>query len=351
VELNRRLAEVLGEFARTMLTDFPIQSILDLLVRRVVDVLPVEAAGATLISPGTRPQYVAASDDAAFRYEQLQSTLGEGPCVAAFESGGAVAVPDLRKDHRFPSFAQRALEDGLGGVFTFPLRHGNQQLGALDLYRRTPGPLTERVNAAAQLLADVAAAYLSNAHVRDELREGSERARQNALHDALTGLPNRILLIERLAHAILRCRRSKKMVGVLFVDLDRFDALNDREGRFAGDRLLIAIAGRIGGILRPGDTLARLTGDEFVVVCEELEDVAEATLVAARITKALTHPFAIEGVDLQIGASIGIAFANRADQIAEDVLRNADIAMYQAKRAGGGYRGVIDLRPHAVAIA
>ena len=139
---EQQLSDVLSEFARTMVTDFPIQAILDHLVERIVDVLPITAAGVTLISPGTDPRYVAASDESAMRFEELQTELGEGPCLAAYRTGEAVAVADLRDESRFPKFVPRALEAGLVAVFTFPLRNGDDQLGALDLYRRPPGRWT-----------------------------------------------------------------------------------------------------------------------------------------------------------------------------------------------------------------
>ena len=174
---EEQLSDVLSEFARTMVTDFPIQSILDHLVVRIVEVLPITAAGVTLISAGSEPRYVAASDDSALRFEELQTELGEGPCLTAYQTGEAVAVPDLREDDRFPSFAPRALAEGLVAVFTFPLRQGDHQLGALDLYRKTPGGLDAEAMAAAQTLADVAAAYLINAQARADMRDSSDRYR------------------------------------------------------------------------------------------------------------------------------------------------------------------------------
>ena len=138
---EEQLSGVLSEFARTMVTEFPIQAILDRLVQRIVGVLPITAAGVTLISADAHPHYVAASNESALRYEKLQTEVGEGPCLAAYHQGEAVAVPDLNHDTRFPRFAPRALEAGLVAVFTFPLRHGDHQLGALDLYRDVAGAL------------------------------------------------------------------------------------------------------------------------------------------------------------------------------------------------------------------
>jgi GAF domain-containing protein len=162
---------------------------LDHLVKRIVDILPVTAAGVTLITPELEPQYLASSDPSALRYEQLQTELGEGPCLAAYRSDEAISVPDLNLEDRFPSFASQALEAGLTAVFTFPLRHQEIKLGALDLYRDSAGPLSPEVMSAAQTLADVAAAYLINARARSDLQDSSDQSREAALHDPLTGLP------------------------------------------------------------------------------------------------------------------------------------------------------------------
>jgi len=111
------LSAVLSEFARTMATDFPIQKILDHLVERIVEILPITSAGVTLISDTYAPRYIAASDDAALRYEQLQSAFGEGPCIAAYTTGQPVEVPDLTTDNRFPRFAAAGLDAGLDAAW------------------------------------------------------------------------------------------------------------------------------------------------------------------------------------------------------------------------------------------
>lgn len=342
------LSAVLSEFARTLITDFPIQGILDRLVERIVDVLPITAAGVTLISAGADPHYIAASNDSALLFEQLQSELGEGPCVLAYQEGEAVSVIDVRTEPRFPAFVPRALSAGLGAVFTFPLRSGDSRLGALDLYRDQPGPLTPDSMVAAQTLADVAAAYLLNAQIRADLLASSARARDSSLHDALTGLPNRALLLERLQHSFRRSRRTANISAVLFADLDDFKAVNDQHGHRTGDDLLVAVARRLEAFLRPGDTLARLSGDEFVILCEDLSTESEVDAIASRLGAALGAPFLLSCGAVSVTASIGIAFAAQAhldlrlgsdagfgDNRAERILDEADKAMYEAKRSGG----------------
>ena len=337
MDREQDLSDVLVELARTLGTDFSIQTILDQLVVRIVDVLPISGAGVTLIDPSLDPHYVAASDPAALRFEELQSELGEGPCLEAYASGRAVAVPDLGTDPRFSRFAPRAVDEGLASVFAFPLRWNDRPLGALDLYRDELGTLDRYEMGAAQTLADVTTAYLLNAKARADLLDSTEKFRASSLHDELTGLPNRLLLRQRLDHAALRARRSRKLVAVLFIDLDRFKEVNDRFGHHVGDDLLVALAARLTHLLRPGDTLARLSGDEFVILCDDLDLEEQAGVVANRIRTALEAPFSLGGADVQVTASVGIAFSGRGEDVPEEVLQRADAAMYEVKRQGGAH--------------
>lgn len=338
------LSGVLTEFAQTMVTDFPIQGILDHLTRRIVEVMPVTAAGVTLITPGLQPRYIAASDRSALRFEKLQTQVGEGPCLAAYQTGEPVSVPDLRSETRFPEFAPRALTVGLAAVFTFPLRHGAMRLGALDLYRDAPGPLSASSMVAAQTLADVAAAYLINAQGRSDLLDSSAQSRDAALHDPLTGLPNRVLMLEMLEHAFRGSRRSRSTSAVLFVDLDRFKEVNDTYGHQIGDQLLVAVGERVSGMLRPGDSVGRLSGDEFLILCEGLDDPAQADPIAVRLHQELSRPFVLSGVTVNVTASIGIAVAGHDVNGAEELLRDADFAMYRDKRGRAASHDVLDLR-------
>jgi diguanylate cyclase (GGDEF)-like protein len=341
---REELADVLSEFARTMVTNFPIQGILDHLVGRIVDILPITGAGVTLIAAEQVPHYVAASDPTALSYERLQTELGEGPCLAAFQTGEAISVPDLRVENRFPEFAPRALAAGLSAAFTFPLRHEALRLGALDLYREAPGRLSESSMVSGQTLADVAAAYLINAQSRADLQDSSDQSRRAALHDPLTGLPNRVLMLQLLEHAFREGRRSKKISAMFFVDLDRFKGINDTYGHQVGDELLVAVAKRLTGMLRPGDSLARLAGDEFVVLCESLADTAAANPLAVRINHELSRPFALSHVEVTLSASIGIAFTGQGITSPEELLHDADLAMYRSKRDRIAGQEVLDLR-------
>ncbi len=161
-----RLSDVLSEFARTLLTDSPVQVLLDDLVRHTVDLLPIDAAGVSLISRHARPRMVAGSDPLAKRLEELQTELDGGPCTAAVASDDPILVPDLAADTRFPEFAARAQESGLAAVFAFPMRSQDRRVGALDLYRYSAGPLDPEDVAVARTLADVATVYIVSAEAR-----------------------------------------------------------------------------------------------------------------------------------------------------------------------------------------
>ena len=337
------LSAVLSEFARTLITDFPIQKILDHLVDRIVDILPITSAGVTLISEGLSPRYIAASNEDARRFERLQTEIDEGPCLRAYESGEAVSVPNIDTDTRFPSFAPAASAAGLGAVFTFPLMHGEQRFGALDLYRAQPGDLDPEDMETAQTLADVAAAYLLNAKSREDALATSEQFQRNAMHDVLTGLPNRLLLQERLEHAASRAKRRHTSTAIIFLDLDRFKEINDTYGHDVGDQLLVAVSRRLTGLIRASDTLSRFSGDEFVFLCEEVHGAADVAMLAERIDETFMTPFHLSGVDVTVRASVGSAFVGPGEDITADLLIRADKAMYRAKRQAGGRPEIIDI--------
>jgi diguanylate cyclase (GGDEF)-like protein/PAS domain S-box-containing protein len=169
-------------------------------------------------------------------------------------------------------------------------------------------------------------------------RDAAERElRHRALHDPVTRLPNRALLVDRLRHALTRSRREHRTVAALFLDVDDFKDINDRHGHEGGDALLKVLGPRLQGAMRANDTLARFGADEFVVVCEDLEDPEEALSVADRLLAAVAEPCTIAGHAVRRTASIGIALSQAPDDADPDtLLRDADLAMHRAKLAGKG---------------
>jgi diguanylate cyclase (GGDEF)-like protein len=169
-----------------------------------------------------------------------------------------------------------------------------------------------------------------------ERKLAEQRIVHMAHHDALTGLPNRALLRDRIQQAIAQSHRAGSQLAVLFIDLDRFKTINDSLGHQLGDRLLQAVASRILVCVREGDTVARVGGDEFVLVIPSVATAVDASTVAAKILEVLGHPFHLHGNDLHVGASIGIALYPADGADAETLMRNADTAMYHAKDSGRG---------------
>jgi len=183
-------------------------------------------------------------------------------------------------------------------------------------------------------------AQLSDITVRKQMEQ--DLAHQ-ALHDSLTGLPNRTLLTDRLVHGLAGASRRDGKLGVLFLDLDDFKVVNDSLGHACGDDLLRQVADRVRRAIRPGDTVARFGGDEFVVVCDDVSD-AEVTRIAARVLDVLSQPFQIGAQELHVTASLGIAVADE-ESTPETLLRDSDAAMYLAKERG---RGRIELFDHVL---
>ncbi len=169
-------------------------------------------------------------------------------------------------------------------------------------------------------------------------------------HDPLTGLPNRTLLLTRLQDALDRAKRLGLRIAVLFLDLDHFKVVNDSLGHGLGDRLLVAIAQRLKVALRPGDTIARFGGDEFVVLCEDLHGRDDAIAIAERVIAAVSGPFVVDEAEVFVGVSIGIAFPDDDDPDPGNLIRDADAAMYRAKEKGRARWEVFDSAMRASAV-
>jgi diguanylate cyclase (GGDEF)-like protein len=181
-----------------------------------------------------------------------------------------------------------------------------------------------------------------------EQKDAEDRLAHQALHDSLTGLVNRGVLLDRLQRVLVRPRSDGSLVAVVFLDLDQFKWVNDSHSHSAGDRLLIEVARRLEAAMRPSDTLARFGGDEFVVLCERLADETEVLAIVDRLTAALTEPMALEVsgelvADVAVTASIGVALGRPGEaMLAELLVRDADIAMYRAKERGRARYEIFD---------
>jgi diguanylate cyclase len=158
-----------------------------------------------------------------------------------------------------------------------------------------------------------------------------------AMHDPLTGLPNRTLFMDRLKHAVMRAKRHHTVMGVMFLDLDGFKPINDTYGHEVGDRLLVALAGRLQEGLRASDTAARFGGDEFMILCEDVAGQQDVVGIAERVLDSVAEPFVIDDERLSVEASMGIAITDGKGDTAESLIRNADAAMYGAKQQGAAF--------------
>jgi len=278
---------------------------------------------------GRRLQLRAGLDEQMPGVGRRVSAARDSHAGAALESGLHVIVDDWTTERRFTvPPALRVL--GFGSSLAVVIDGKEEPAGVLDVHSTEPNRFTPQdvhfVQAAANVLADAIE------------RDAADRAlRHRVLHDALTGLPNRLSFIDSLGEALRRAAASGSPVGVLFLDLDHFKLINDSMGHHAGDELLRMVAPRLRNHLRPGDVVARFGGDEFGVLVDRLADEEEAAAIGERVTTAFAEPFALDGVEHFISASVGIAVARPSgrDRIdAELLIRDADAAMYRAKERG-----------------
>jgi diguanylate cyclase (GGDEF)-like protein len=330
---RQRLLEGLSAIQRAIARRVPLHEVLEQIVALVEELLGDDLTALFLRDPAD-PQTLVIEAQRGLDDRTLarirRRAVGEGVAGRAVsEDRLVVADTYATAPEAIAVFVDRELR----GAMAVPVHEGGEPVGSLLV--ASWGARVGYDEDAQDLLTTVAQ-HVSLALT--DARTVNAMAHQ-ALHDGLTGLPNRALFLDRLEHALARAMRAGGEVAVLFLDLDRFKTVNDSLGHAAGDQLLQTVAGRIAGCMRAADTAARLGGDEFAVLLEDLTSHHEAVRVAERILAALDEPIPVAGREVFVGTSIGVATGASG---AEDLLRDADVAMYRAKAQGKGRYAIFE---------
>ncbi|MBI5463036.1 MAG: diguanylate cyclase [Gammaproteobacteria bacterium] len=253
-----------------------------------------------------------------------------GSCGTSMYRREPVYVSDIQSDPLWSECRAFAEPYGLRACWSVPIISGeNEVLGAFAMYYgevRSPSEEDIRLIELAVRIATIAI----------ERKQDEAHILHMARHDALTGLPNRILLEDRIYQSIAQSKRDRTLMAVLFIDLDKFKPVNDRLGHKAGDAVLREAAQRMRNCLREGDSIARMGGDEFVICLPKLNQCSDVSIVVQKIQSALAQPVQIDAHNVQIGSSIGISMYPHNGDSVEALMQAADEAMYAAKAAGGG---------------
>ncbi|MBA3261000.1 MAG: EAL domain-containing protein [Thermoleophilaceae bacterium] len=265
--------------------------------------------------------------------EEKTFIAGEGLPGRVVATGEPVWIQDAMQDDNFPR-RHAAPDAGVHAAFGFPILVGAEAVGVIEIFSHQATEIDRGLLAVAAQIGTQLGRVVERAR-------GEEHAHR-AVHDSLTGLPNRALFLDRLRLALARRLRTPALTGILFIDLDRFKVVNDTYGHRAGDELLVEVARRLDAVVRAGDTVARFHGDEFVVLCEGLSE-REVLRLAERVQLSLLAPFGPPSDTARlVTASIGITLARTTETNAEGLLRDADAAMYRAKELGGGRYELFD---------
>jgi diguanylate cyclase (GGDEF)-like protein/PAS domain S-box-containing protein len=293
--------------------------------------------------------------DSAFRARLMEDVLSSIPEAVVVVHGGQVLYTNPAFTRIFGYTAEEVLGASLNS-FIVPERRKQEYMqlesmieekGYASIETVRKNKLGEQLDvafvAAPLIIEGASAGFVYTYRDIRERKQFEAKLQHDALHDLLTGLPNRALFLDRLALALSRStRRQDYSCGVLFLDLDRFKEINDTRGHAAGDALLVAVAERLSGAIRPLDTASRLGGDEFAILVEGIHSVSDLEIVAKRVLLAVERPFEILGQSAKVGVSIGVAMAGRDHLAPELLIRDADFAMYRAKQSGGDRYEVFD---------
>jgi diguanylate cyclase (GGDEF)-like protein len=343
LQQRQKLLERLASIQRSISSRVPLAEVLETITRAARDLLDVELASLRLVDPESPTEMVMVASEglpddvvAAMR----RTGVGEGASGRAVAQGRLVIIENYS---RVPEGHTQLGGQGVARAMATPVRDGTSVSGAIVVATRRADISFGSVE------QEMLTAFAEHASLAITDAKRAEHIQKLAFHDELTGLANRALFMERLEQALIRARRHRGDVAVLFLDLDRFKTINDSLGHTAGDQLLVTVGERLRQCLRDEDTAARLGGDEFAILAHCA--VGGAVEIAERILAALEPPFRLDTREVSASASIGIALNSGRRADAGSMLRDADTAMYRAKfGAGVGYM-VFEPSMHATALA
>jgi diguanylate cyclase (GGDEF)-like protein len=328
--LLERLSRIQGSISARA----PLQDVLDTITAGAAELLGDEIVGLRLTDPQHPGILVLVSSTGV--PDHLVAATERSPL--GFGVGGRAAAEDrLVVASAYESLPQPIAgfaEDGICSAMAAPVRQGGRAVGSLTVATRRVGrTYSSSEQEVLTAFAEHVSLALNDAHTVEALKRAVDEATHQSLHDGLTGLPNRALFLDRLARARDRSDRQRSPLSVLFLDLDDFKVVNDSLGHLVGDRLLSVVADRVVTALRGRDTVARLGGDEFAVLLEESDEL-DAAAAADRVLMALEEPFDLIGHTVHVSASIGLVTTTGSAVLPEELLRDADVAMYRAKADG-----------------
>lgn len=339
---RQTLLERLAKIGKSISHRAPISEVLDAVVRGASELVNVEIASFRLPDPANADRLVILA--------QVGLTPEVVAAMARESASRGVSAQTIMEDKLavisdYPHFSgavEALVRDGLQVAMAAPVRENGRVVGSLTVGSRQAG----RVFTPAEQHTLTAFAEHASLAMTDSKMVAAMQ--HQALHDALTDLPNRTLFLDRLEHALARARREiGSVTGVLFIDLDRFKTVNDSLGHEAGDHLLVQVGRRLRGSIREADTPARIGGDEFAVLVEGVQALTDVITVAQRIREALHEPVTVGGKEIFISPSIGVAGSIDGQVAASELLRNADTAMYRAKEQGAGPWVIFEPKMHA----
>jgi diguanylate cyclase (GGDEF)-like protein len=324
--LSNRLKElaVLYEAGKALNSVLVIEEVLQLILSSAFELL--EASGGFIMLLEGRGDLVVACRAGAVSDDGGRLDLGEGIAMRVVRDREPLLIRG--------TVSERGRLETESAVCV-PLIHRGDVLGVLTLIGEAAHVYTEHDVRAVSLFAEHAAIAVANARLYEAERALSVQLSHQVVHDPLTGAANRVLVSDRMAHALARVRRAECAMAVLFIDVDDFKLVNDELGHAVGDLVLTAIAQRLSSCVRPSDTVGRFGGDEFVVVCEDLLDDAGALDIAGRVLDVFQEPFPTPSGDRRLSASIGVATCSvHHPSEGDSLIRAADRAMYRAKMEG-----------------